>query len=53
MLVAGGKSTTLKSIDIHRYSLTAQGFCLFALLVSFVLNRLYTYSKENWKRLEN
>lgn len=49
VLISGGKGIVVKHIDIHAYSLAGQGFCIFALLVSFVLNRLYVYSR---KRLE-
>ena len=49
VLISGGKWMFVKYIDLPTYSLAAQGFCIFALLFSFVLNRLYAYSK---RRLE-
>ncbi len=45
-LIAASKGMIVKYIDVHRYSLAGQGFCIVALLFSFVINRLYAYSKK-------
>ncbi len=45
-LISASKGMIVKYIDVHRYSLAGQGFCIVALLFSFVLNRLYAYSKK-------
>lgn len=46
VLISANKGMIFKYIDVHHYSLAVQGFCIVALLFSFVLNRLFTYSKK-------
>jgi hypothetical protein len=40
------KLESLFQDNAHKYSLLVEGFCLFALLPSFVLSRIYVYSKK-------
>ena len=46
VLASAGRWLFVNYISIHTHSLVVQGFCIFALLCSVVLNSLYIY----WKR---
>lgn len=48
-LAVGGRSLFREYVNTNNYSLLVQGSCLFAFLLTFVLSRIYVYSK---KRLE-
>lgn len=45
-IACAARGALVQYMDVQTYSIAVQGFCIFAFLFSFVLNRLHAYSRS-------